>query len=117
MMVGLRKPGAELRVGDLVMWYGKPSDYASFQRRVVYQVVERIEPSQDEGRQAQYRYRPVFDLENPIGVPTEPTCLMSSREMKQIRLIDLGMMRMLFDSFIRTWIADQGSPEATDDGG
>ena len=92
----------DLHVGDLAVWTGKPNEYAPLSRRVIYQVIERKEPPEG-SYYVQYRFRAVFDIENPIGTVVESTSFMTSREMKKLSLLDLGSLRLHFDNFIREW--------------
>lgn len=97
----------ELNVGDLVLWVGKQTEYTFLNRRTLYQVVERREPEKPE-RIVQYRFRAVYDIENPIGTAVDATPFISSRDTKRIDLLDLGVLRLTFDTFIKEWARSRG---------
>ena len=99
----------ELAIGDLVFWTGKSTDFTMMKPRVIYQVIERKEPEQH-ASYAQYRFRPVFDIANPVGITVESVGFMTAtREMKKLNLLDLGILRLTFDNFIRDWTRSQGA--------
>lgn len=104
----------DLAVGDLVMWTGKTSDYGLLYRRIIYQVVEKRDPIED-GHVVQYKFRAVFDFENPVGTPLTPSGYMSARDVKRISLLDLGIMRLTFDTFVKEWAQEQGMLTNLDD--
>lgn len=108
----MEKP-QELQVGDLVLWTGKPSEYSSFSRRIVYQVVERKEPEKD-SHYVTYRFRAAFDFENPMGTLCDVTGFSTSREMKRLSLLDLATLRLHFDNFIREWAKQVGEANIDD---
>ncbi len=111
-LLGVPEP-LDLYVKDLVLWTGKPTEYASMSRRVVYQVVERKDPA-DSTMYVQYRFRAVFDFENPVGTLVDPTGWMTAREMKKLSLLDLATLRLHFDNFIREWAKSVGEGNIDD---
>lgn len=104
----VQKITEHLEVGDLVLWVGKPSEYATFHRRLVYQIVEIVH-LENSAATCSYRLRPAFDIENPIGCTVETTGYpVMSAYLKKLTLLDVGIIRLKFDSFIKEWAKNLG---------
>jgi hypothetical protein len=97
----------ELSVGDLILWTGKQTEYSSMRNRVIYQVTARETTAGSS--YSHYRFRPVFDFENPMGTDLTVNGTMTIREMKRLTLLDLGVLRLMFDHFVREWARSQGT--------
>lgn len=96
-----------MEVGDLVMWMGKPTEYSQFHRRVVYQVIEKEPAKESTYSSNNYRLRVAFDFENPMGTDMNSVSHLGTRDFKRLALLDVGVLRLLFDNFIREWSASQ----------
>ncbi len=96
------------------MHVGKPERYDVMRSGIIYKCIE-AKCSGTDWRYMQYRFLPVFSMENPIGIPLEATSWQPSRDLKRISLLDLGMMRLAFDSFIKEWAKDKTSDSEADE--
>ena len=99
----------ELNLGDVVMYVGDMK-YAILQRRVVYRVVDKEQQPENASYPFSYRFTAAFDLENPLGQVIEPSCQMSSlKDFRKLGLLDLGVIRLIFDDFIKEWAKKQSN--------
>lgn len=98
---------SELNVGDLVMFTGRVSEHNIIHRRIIYKVVAKDSISSPWAK-FNYKYRVAFDFENPLGTELDSTGSMSDRDLKKISLLDLGVIRLMFDNFIKEWSHKQG---------
>lgn len=99
--------------GDLVMWHGKQTEHTSLKNRVVYQVMQVEERDSDLiGTMVTFKLRPAFDIGQPMGVAVH-TISWSSSELRKVTLVDLGVIRLSFDNFIREYARMLGM-ETTD---
>lgn len=97
-----------LCVGDLVMWTGKSTEYATFHRRIIYVVAEIMHP-EDPSRTRSFKLRPAFDIESPIGTVIETTGYpVLSSYLKKLSLLDVASIRLHYDNFIKEWAKSQG---------
>lgn len=105
------KPLEKLNVGDIVMWTGKVTEYSPFQRRLIYQVVQVIPAAAtDIHQEPKYRLRPAYDIENPVGAVVEAASFtISSNHLKNLSLLDMGIIRLTFDNFIKEWAKSKGA--------
>lgn len=100
----------ELEVGDLVMWDGKPHEHSLFRHGIIYRVMNKREPENTTYMQhQQYQFRAVFDFNRPVGQPIEAFGYSTVRDLKRLSLVDLGVLRMTFDSFIKEWAKQEGA--------
>ena len=99
----------ELQVGDLVVWTGKERQYAMLQHGIIYRVIEKKEAENGDPAAATYRLGAAFEFCSPIGSSVDVTGLHGSRELKKLGLLDLGIIRLAFDNFIREWAGEQGA--------
>lgn len=97
----------ELQVGDLVMWTGKETEHSSLKRRLIYQVVSKKLEGTPPHENWRHQLRVAFDFEQPSGTNLQ-TISWSSWELKKLSLLDLGTLRIHFDTFIKWWAETQG---------
>lgn len=112
----------ELEVDDLCIWTGKQSEHSVYRNRIIYRVVEKrwVEPKlMPSGNQVSgyhsVRFAVAYDLENPMGQSFDSVGFANIREMKKLSLVDLGIIRLTFDNFVREWAKRQGMAEPADD--
>ena len=104
----------KLEPGELVMYVGTTAYTPSFENRVIYQVIEVSEttPSSTEDKPCYvYKLRAVFDIKNPIGNTVDTLTWRSSSvgNFKRLTLLDVGIIRLKFDSFIKEWVKSLGT--------
>lgn len=87
--------------GDLCIWTGKQTDTSSLKNRIIYHVVRKENKSSDlMGEYHIYYLRIAYDPEHPVGTHVK-TISWSGSELKKLSLVDLGVMRLALDNFIR----------------
>jgi len=96
----------ELSLGELIVWTGKPTEYSQFFRRVIYEVVGKECVKDASWATHVYKLRPAYDIENPTGTDMTTFTYMGTRELKRLTLVDVGIMRLAFDNFIKQWSND-----------
>jgi len=101
-----------LDVGDLVTYYGeaheKDSPYSQdtikaeniLVRRIVYRVVKREVAPATSYSKWRYTFQVAFDPLMP-GERSKQVVQIGSRWLKKLTLVDLGMLRMNYDNFIK----------------
>lgn len=106
--------------GDLVIWTGKQTETSTLKNRVIYQVMKKtIETTEGllggkSFTSTRLHLRVVYDIGQPMGVHIN-TSSWSEHELKKLSLVDLGIIRMTFDNFIREYARLQGMEDVTDD--
>ena len=98
----------ELFVGDLVVWTGKPSQYSSIRHGVIYRIVER-KVNEHDPLVAVYRLGTAFEFTNPVGTHMELSGFSGAHELRKLSLLDLGIIRLTFDAFIKEWARTKGA--------
>lgn len=99
----------ELNVGDLVAYVGD-AKYAVLNRRVIYRVVEKEQQPESSIYPYMYRFVSAFDLENPVGQHMERSHQFATlKDFRKIELLDLGIIRLVFDEFIKEWAKSQSN--------
>jgi hypothetical protein len=99
----------ELTLWDLCMFVGDEK-ISVLKPRIVYQVVERTAEVSPTYSSVRYRYRVAFDPENPTGTSADTTISFSgTRNMKKLTLLDLGILRLSLDTFIREYAKHLGA--------
>lgn len=115
-----------LNEGDLVIWTGKQTEHSTLSRRVIYHVIKK-EEEQHEGilggkpwSSTRLTLRPAFDFdfEHPTGVNVGTVSWSTTSELRKLNLIDLGVIRLAFDNFIREFarlhgMEDELAPDPT----
>lgn len=92
------------------MYTGKPTEYTSFHKRCIYQVIAKKD-EHDSDYMSKYHFRLAFDFENPMGSPLDTVSFSTTREMKKVTLLDLATLRLHFDNFIREWTKQMGEAD------
>lgn len=100
--------------GDLVVWTGKQGEHSTLKNHIIYQVMSRkiekspsITPGGPEYESLRFTLRPAFDFQKPMGVAIN-TVTWSDHELRKVTLVDLGVLRLSFDNFIREYARFQG---------
>ena len=101
-------------MGDLVMWTGRPNEYSTLRRGVIYKCIEAKETPESHWSRRQYRFGIAFDIEDPVGTPMGQTGFMGSHEMKRLSLLDVATIRLHLDAFIRSWARSMESVDIDD---
>ena len=92
------------------MWTGTQREHSVFSRRIIYKVLRKKPIPGGILSSVEYELIPAFDIENPLGTVIGSTHTTWDRDLKKLSLIDLGIMRMYFDFFVKEWARQQGSP-------
>lgn len=106
--------------GDLVVWTGKQSEHSTLKNHIIYQVVARkleknepIMPGGQSHETVRFTLRPAFDFTRPMGIAIN-TLSWSDHELRKVTLVDLGVLRLSFDNFIREYARFQGMEDGSD---
>ncbi len=92
----------ELQVGDVCVYVGQePSAYTRLMPRVAYQVVSKDdEVGMMTWRKHRYGLRAMFDIAGHEDASVVRYTL-SERFLRRVDLVELGLLRMQLDDFIR----------------
>jgi hypothetical protein len=103
-----------LNEGDLVIWTGKQSEHSTLKNHIIYQVMSKkletsppITPGGTPSEHWRLNLRPAFDFQRPLGVAVN-TLSWSDHELRKVTLVDLGVVRLAFDNFIREFARMNG---------
>ena len=107
--------------GDLVVWTGKQTEHTTLKNHIIYQVMSKkietsppITPGNPSTEHTRLMLRPAFDFQRPLGTAIN-TLSWSDHELRKVTLVDLGVIRLAFDNFIREFARQQGMEDVTDD--
>lgn len=97
-----------MEVGNICVYVGQEtSAYTGLVPRVVYRVISR---DNEVGTATWCRYRyglqPVFDIAGREGVGSLHYCVIGTRFLKKLGLIELCLLRMQLDDFIMQHAVD-----------
>jgi hypothetical protein len=104
--------------GDLVVWTGKQTEHSTLKNHIIYQVMSKkvettppITPGGTPSEHIRFMLRPAFDFQKPMGVAIN-SLSWSDHELRKVSLVDLGVLRLSFDNFIREYARFQGMEDA-----
>jgi hypothetical protein len=96
-----------LNQGDLCIWSGKQTETSFLKNRVIYQVMSRDDETDKYGNHIRLTLRVAFDLASPVGTVIAVHSW-STHELRKISLIDVGIIRLSLDNFIREYARQRG---------
>lgn len=107
-----------LQVNDLVVWTGSSHQYAQLEHGVIYRVLERQDRASKDGESAHVSYKlgVAFEFNSPIGLSALTRTVNMTNDLKKLSLLDLGIIRMAFDNFIKQWAKDMGHEDTCHEG-
>lgn len=106
--------------GDLVVWVGKQTEHSTLKNRIIYEVMKKEVETKDglggiPWTTTRLTLRPAYDFERPTGVSVGTVTWSTVSELRKLSLVDLGVIRLTFDNFIREFARQQGMEDVTDD--
>lgn len=95
----------EMEVGDLCMFVGNGDVYREMTHRIIYQVVMKVPSLHSSYSRNSYHLAIAFDFDGTgSSCPRQTVTHLGTIGMKKLGVLELGLLRMQFDSFIECWL-------------